>query len=116
MTPVEIEMATAQPAVVTMVAMHSATALAVTTLPAPPADLPRTTLAVFFMFGLAAAALWILRPFVPAIVWGTMIVVAMWPLMLKLEARLRGKRWAAVTVLTAALLLAFVIPFSLAVT
>jgi predicted PurR-regulated permease PerM len=80
------------------------------------ADLPRTTLAVFFMVGLAAAALWILRPFVPAIIWATMIVVAMWPLMLGLEARLWGKRWAAVTVLTAALLLAFVIPFSLAVT
>jgi predicted PurR-regulated permease PerM len=80
------------------------------------ADLPRTTLAVFFMVGLAAAALWILRPFVPAIVWATMVVVAMWPLMLKLQARLWGKRWAAVTVLTAALLLAFVIPLSLGIT
>ena len=80
------------------------------------ADLPRTTLAVFFMVGLAAAALWILRPFVPAIIWATMIVVAMWPLMIRLQRRLWGKRWAAVTVLTAALLLAFVIPLSLAVT
>src|SRR5689334_22829134 len=45
-----------------------------------------------------------------------MIVVAVWPLLLKLQVRLGGKRWAAVTVLTAALLLAFVVPLSLAVT
>jgi predicted PurR-regulated permease PerM len=79
------------------------------------ADLARTTLAVFFMVGLAAAAVWILRPFVPAILWATMIAVALWPLMLRLQARLWAKRWASVTVMTAALLLAFVIPFSLAV-
>lgn len=80
------------------------------------ADLARTTLAVFFMVGLAVAALWILKPFVPALLWATMIAVAMWPLMLSLQARLWGKRWAAVTVMTAALVLAFAIPFSLAVT
>jgi predicted PurR-regulated permease PerM len=80
------------------------------------ADLARTTLAVFFMVGLAAAALWILKPFVPALLWATMIVVAMWPVLLRLQSRLHGRRWAAVTVLTAGLVLAFAIPFSLAVT
>jgi predicted PurR-regulated permease PerM len=80
------------------------------------ADLARTTLAVFFMVGLAAAALWILKPFVPALLWATMIVVAMWPLMLRAQARLGCRRWAAVTSMTAALLLVFAIPFSLAVT
>ena len=80
------------------------------------ADLARTTIGVFFMVGLAVAALWILRPFLAAIVWATMIVVAMWPLMLRLQARLRGKRWAAVTTMTIGLLLVLVIPFSMAVT
>ena len=80
------------------------------------ADLARSTLAVFFMVGLAAAALWILRPFVPAIIWATMIVVATWPVLLGLQARLKGRRWAAVTVMTSGLLLVLVIPFSLAVT
>jgi predicted PurR-regulated permease PerM len=83
---------------------------------AQSADLARNTMAVFFMFGLTAAALWIVRPFVPAIVWATMIVVALWPFMLKLQALLRGKRWAAVAVMTVVLLLTLVIPFSLAVT
>lgn len=78
-------------------------------------DLPRTTIGVFFMVGLAAAALWILRPFVPAMLWATMIVIALWPVMLGLQARLWGKRWASVTVMTTGLLLAFVIPLSLAV-
>jgi predicted PurR-regulated permease PerM len=78
-------------------------------------DLARTTLAVFFMIALAAASLWILRPFIPAITWATMVVVATWPLMLRLQSRVWGKRWIAVTLLTIALLLAFAIPFSLAV-
>ena len=82
----------------------------------PAADLARTTIGVFFMVALAVAAVWILRPFVPAIVWATMIVVAMWPLMLSLQARLRGKRWAAVTTMTIGMLLILVVPFSLAVT
>ena len=68
------------------------------------------------MVGLAAAAAWILRPFVPALIWATMIVVALWPLMLGLQAHLWGKRWVSVTVMAAGLLLTFVIPFSLAVT
>jgi predicted PurR-regulated permease PerM len=78
-------------------------------------DLASNTMAVFFMFGLTAAALWIVHPFVPAIVWATMIVVALWPLMLKLQAVLGGRRWAAVSLMTFALLLLLVIPLSLAV-
>ena len=92
--------------------------------PTPPApvpvgvrnDLPRTTFAVLFMVGLIAASFWILRPFLPALLWSAMIVVATWPFMLKLQHKLWGKRWLAVTVMTAALLLAFVVPFTLAIT
>jgi predicted PurR-regulated permease PerM len=79
-------------------------------------DLARTTLAVFFMVGLAAASLWILRPFIPAITWAAMVVVATWPFMLRVQSRLWGKRWIAVALMSTALLLAFAIPFSLAVT
>lgn len=78
-------------------------------------DLTRTTLAVLFLGGLIAASLWILRPFLPAIIWATMIVVATWPIMLRVQQRSWGKRWLAVTVMTLALLLVFVIPFSLAI-
>lgn len=78
-------------------------------------DLTRTTLAVLFLGGLIAASLWILKPFLPAIIWATMIVVATWPIMVRVQQRLWGKRWLAVTVMIVALLLVFVIPFSLAI-
>ena len=78
-------------------------------------DLTRTTLAVLFMVGLIAACFWILRPFLPALIWSTMIVVATWSLMLSVQARLWQRRWLAVIVMSSALVLAFVIPFTLAI-
>jgi predicted PurR-regulated permease PerM len=78
-------------------------------------DLARTTLGVLFIFGLIAACFWILRPFVPALIWATMIVVATWSLMLTVQVRLWNKRWLAVTVMMTGLVLAFVIPFWLAI-
>jgi predicted PurR-regulated permease PerM len=44
-----------------------------------------------------------------------MIVVTTWPILRTLQSRLWGKRWLAATVMTVALLLVFVIPFSAAV-
>ena len=96
----------------------------ITRRPAAPAataarirnDLPRVTFAVLIIVGLIAASFWILRPFLPALLWSAMIVVATWPLMLSAQRRLWNKRWLAVTVMTGALLLAFVVPFTLAIT
>lgn len=78
-------------------------------------DLTRTTFSVLFMVGLIAACFWITRPFLPALIWATMIVVATWSLMHRVEERLWHRRWLAVVVMTTALLLAFVVPFSLAI-
>ena len=83
---------------------------------APPSqDLTRITLAVVFIGLMIVACLWILRPFVAATVWAVMVVVATWPIMLALQARLGGRRWPAVTVMTLAMLLLLVVPFVLAV-
>ncbi|HEX2831320.1 MAG TPA: AI-2E family transporter YdiK [Burkholderiales bacterium] len=112
----DIEMGATQPVVVTTVAVQPPAVQPGTPPPAVASDLPRATISVVFMALLGGAALWILRPFVPAIVWATMIVVAMWPLMLKAQAKLGGRRWAAVCAMTASMLLAFVVPFSLALT
>src|SRR5262249_46210436 len=79
-----------------------------------PRDLTRDVLAVLLLGALLALSLWILRPFLSAILWATTIVVATWPLMCRVERRLWGRRWLAVTVMTAALLLVFIIPFTLA--
>ena len=58
----------------------------------PPADLVRTTLGVLFLGGLILSAFWILRPFIGATIWATMLVVSTWPVMKWLEARLWRKR------------------------
>ncbi len=81
----------------------------------PRRDLARTTFAVLFMVGLIAACFWILRAFIPALIWSSMIVVATWSLMLSVQVKLWNKRWLAVTVMTTALLLAFVVPVSFAI-
>jgi predicted PurR-regulated permease PerM len=44
-----------------------------------------------------------------------MIVVATWPMMVGVQARLGGRRWAAVSVMTVAMLLVLVVPIVLAV-
>jgi predicted PurR-regulated permease PerM len=86
--------------------------------PPPPQsrDVARITLGVLFIGLMIVASLWVLRPFLAAAVWATMVVVATWPLMLALQARLGGRRWLAVTLMTAAMLLLLVVPLVLAVT
>jgi predicted PurR-regulated permease PerM len=78
-------------------------------------DLTRTVLAILIIGGLIVASVWILRPFLAATIWSAMIVVTTWPIHRKLQAHLWGKRWLATTVMTVALLLVFVIPFSAAI-
>jgi len=78
-------------------------------------DLTRATLSVLSIVGLISISFWILRPFLPALIWATMIVVATWPIMLRAQAMLWGRRSLAVLVMTVALLLVFVVPFSLAI-
>ncbi len=85
------------------------------TLNNPYPDIVRTTLAVLFIAILTATSFWIMRPFLTALIWATMIVVTTWPLMLSIQRHLRGKRALAVTMMTVALLLVFIIPFTLAV-
>jgi predicted PurR-regulated permease PerM len=82
--------------------------------PAPRGDLARTVLAVLLLVILIAASFWILRPFLLATVWAGMIVVATWPMMLKVQAALRS-RALAVTVMSAAMVLVFVVPLVLAI-
>ena len=78
-------------------------------------ELARIVLVVLFLGALIAASFWILRPFLGAIIWATMIVVATWPLMKKVQRRLGGRRWAAVTVMSLILLLVLVVPLSAAI-
>jgi predicted PurR-regulated permease PerM len=78
-------------------------------------DLTHKMFSVLVIGGLSGGTVWILRPFLPAILWATMIVVATWPLMLALQRYLMGKRWLAVTLMTLMMLMVFVVPFVLAI-
>ena len=78
-------------------------------------DLTRTTLAIICILLMIAASLWVLRPFLAATVWATMIVVATWPMLRSLEQRFGGRRALAVTIMTLAMLLLLVVPLWLAI-
>ena len=69
-------------------------------------DLPRTVIGVLVLVVLILASFWVLRPFLLSLIWAAMIVVATWPLMLQVQARLR-RRWLAVSVMSVAMLLVF---------
>jgi predicted PurR-regulated permease PerM len=84
-------------------------------MPSLHQDLTRTTLAVLFIGGLIAATLWVLWPFLPAMVWAMTLVVSTWPLMLRVQRYLGHRRSLAVLVMTVALLLIVIVPLWLAI-
>jgi predicted PurR-regulated permease PerM len=81
----------------------------------PKNDLARTTIGVLFIAVFVGFSLFVLRPFVLATVWATMLVVTTWPLLLRLQRRLWNRRGAAVAVLTVVLLLVLVVPLTVVV-
>ncbi|MGE5337923.1 MAG: AI-2E family transporter YdiK [Gemmatimonadota bacterium] len=83
--------------------------------PVAPPDFMRLLLVATAVTLLAAATFWVLRPFLPSILWAAMIVVATWPLMRLVEARTGQRRWIAIVAMTLLLLLVFAIPLFLAV-
>jgi predicted PurR-regulated permease PerM len=83
--------------------------------PRPSLDLTRTTLAVLFISFIIAANFIILKPFLPSFVWAIIIVVATWPILLRLQSGLGGKRVAAVAIMTLAMLSLLIVPVTFAV-
>ena len=78
-------------------------------------DITRVTLAVLFIGALIAASFWVFRPFLTSFIWATIIVVATWPLLLKLQDWFWHKRGLAVAAMTVILLLVLVIPLTFAI-
>jgi predicted PurR-regulated permease PerM len=78
-------------------------------------DLTRTTLAIMCILLLIAASLWVLRPFLAATIWATMIVVSTWPMLQAIQKRLGGRRSLAITVMTLGMILVLVVPLWLAI-
>ena len=86
------------------------------TAPAPGGsydELIRRLAMILGIGAIAGVSIWIMAPFLPAILWAGTIAVAMWPLLLRLQAVFGGRRWAATSLLTLLLLLCFFIPLLL---
>jgi predicted PurR-regulated permease PerM len=81
----------------------------------PDGDLARIVLGVLTIGGLMVATFWILSPFIGAIIWAVMIVVATWSPMLRVQRWAGNRRWIAVTIMSIILLLVLIVPLSAAV-
>jgi predicted PurR-regulated permease PerM len=73
-----------------------------------------TVAAVVAVALLAAGCLVVLRPFVSAILWATVLTYTTWPMMLRLQGWMRGRRSLAAFTMTALLALVMVLPFVVA--
>ncbi|HAZ53965.1 MAG TPA: hypothetical protein DCY50_02780, partial [Franconibacter helveticus] len=80
-----------------------------------PMDVPQILLSVLFLTVMIVACLWIVRPFILGFAWAGTVVIATWPVLLRLESLLWGRRSLAVLVMTLLLILLFVIPIALLV-
>ncbi|MGA8892582.1 MAG: AI-2E family transporter YdiK [Anaeromyxobacteraceae bacterium] len=72
--------------------------------PPPATDLARITLGVLALLAMIASSLWVMLPFLLSVVWAAAIVIATWPILIGLQARLGGRRGLAVGVMTAAMI------------
>jgi len=59
---------------------------------------------------LTAGSIWVLAPFIFAVIWATMIVIATWPILIWFQKRFGGRRAPAVAVMVVALLALLAIP------
>ncbi len=80
-----------------------------------PIDVAHVMLKAIFIFILLASTFWIMRPFLIPLVWAALIAIATWPVMVRVQSVLGGRRGFAVTVMTALILLIVLIPLTLAI-
>jgi predicted PurR-regulated permease PerM len=77
-------------------------------------NIAHTTLAVLFLVALVALTASVLSPFLTSILWATVVSVATWPSLLRLQALVGGRRGLAVAIVTVTILLAVFVPVTLA--
>ena len=73
-----------------------------------------TVVAVAAMAALGAGCLVVLRPFVSAILWAAVLTYTTWPLMLRFEGWMKGRRTLAASAMTILIAIVLVLPFVVA--
>lgn len=76
-------------------------------------DLPRILFSITFITLMSITCFWIIQPFILGFSWASMVVISTWPVLIKVQKFLWGRRSLAVTVMTLLLLLLFVLPVSI---
>ena len=78
-------------------------------------DLPTIMFGVLFITIMIVASFWVVQPFILGFAWASMVVIATWPVLIRVQNLLWGRRSLAVLVMTLLLLLLFVLPIALLV-
>ncbi|MTD26098.1 AI-2E family transporter YdiK [Erwinia sorbitola] len=78
-------------------------------------DLPQIVFTLLFISIMIVACFWVVQPFILGFAWASMVVIATWPLMIKVQEWLWGRRGLAVLVMTLLLILVFIIPVAVLV-
>lgn len=78
-------------------------------------DLPTMIFSILFIAITIIAVFWVIQPFILGFAWASMVVIATWPVLIKLQHILWGRRSLAVLVMTILLLLLFVLPIAVLV-
>jgi predicted PurR-regulated permease PerM len=78
-------------------------------------DLTRIFLVILIIAVLITGSLWTLLPFLVALIWAATIVIATWPLLLWVQARMGGRRAPATATMTVVMLATFIVPSALAI-
>lgn len=67
------------------------------------------------LLAMMIGSLYVLRPFLPGLIWATTIVVATWPVLLSIQRHCGGRRWIATVAMLFILLVVIVMPLYQAV-
>jgi predicted PurR-regulated permease PerM len=78
-------------------------------------DVTRVVLFIVVIGALLAGSFLTLLPFLSGLIWATTIAIATWPVLLRFQRLAGGRRWLAVVIMTLLVVLAFIVPFALAI-
>ncbi len=79
-------------------------------IPRQSVDIARILLVIVMLLALMIGSLYVLRPFLPGLIWATTIVVATWPVLLSIQRHCGGRRWLATVAMLLILLFVIVLP------
>jgi predicted PurR-regulated permease PerM len=83
--------------------------------PEASSDITRIVLFILVIGALLVGSALTLLPFLSGLIWATTIVVATWPVLLRFQRLTGGRRSLAVAIMTLLVLVAFIVPFALAI-